>query len=284
MAKKSVYNERFGFKDPGSSHFASRSTLYRNRKKRKVDLQENSQIQVASGTRSSDEDIPYDIEETSLNSDVHQKTVDLDTSYETVLDAEVAGHLDCQRDLIDEDGGIEVPLHSTSETAVYLDTSYETDYINPAVLEAEVAGHLDCQRDIDEDGETEIPLHSTSAISLEGSNVAIMHYKMRHNLTDEAISDLLGLLSLHNDSGHSSSLHHFKKFFKEAKLKTISHYYCTLCLKESSESERKCQNSLCESDFSSAENKSCFTEVPIGGQIQALFKRELKLLIRTCCL
>lgn len=59
----------------------------------------------------------------------------------------MAGHLDCQR----EDGGIEVPLHSTSEKTVYLDTSYETDYINPAVLEAEVAGHLDCKRDIDED-------------------------------------------------------------------------------------------------------------------------------------
>ncbi len=128
----------------------------------------------------------------------------------------------------------------------------------------------------EEDTEAEVPIYSKQPISLEASNITIMHYKMRHNLTDQAVSDLLALLSLHCSSSntYSSSLHHLKKNFDHFPT-IINHYYCSACFQSADESTKTCTNALCGRDLSCLEGRSSFIEVPIEMQLKSLFKRKI---------
>ena len=75
-------------------------------------------------------------------------------------------------------------------------------------------------------------LYEGSLLSLCASNVLIMRYKMKHNITQEALGDLLSLLRLHCPSPNqcSTSVYMFKKQFGQMNYPINSHYYCNSCL------------------------------------------------------
>ena len=71
-------------------------------------------------------------------------------------------------------------------------------------------------------------------LSADASYVLTTKFKLRHNLTDQALSDLLDLLKLHCPSPNLClpSLYLFNKQFECLKYPLKFHYYCCKCLQE----------------------------------------------------
>ncbi len=172
-------------------------------------------------------------------------------------------------------------------TSIY--TYSESD--NPQVLEAEILtfegsdGHYHVSDDEVELEQAEVvgsdspcsssnsndpPLYNGAPVTLSTSKVMIMQYKIRHNLTDEGLADLLQLLRLHcpTPSHCVPSVYHFKKQFQNMKLPIKFHYFCSSCLQSVDDADTCCKNLLCMSDFKDVGARSSFIEVPIELQLQ----------------
>ncbi len=89
------------------------------------------------------------------------------------------------------------------------------------------------------------PLHEGSSFTVCSSSVLVMKCKMRHNLTQEALADLLQLLNLHCPSPNQcpSSVYLFNKQY-------------------------------CGSDLSVPDSASSFIEVPLDSQLRVLLERK----------
>jgi len=279
--KKSTYNERFSFENPGSRQSASRSTLYRAKKKQKLQtevLQDEMESSDSCDSGPVDESpvSPTQAPETECG-DVESAT---NSPISLALEANLIYGLEKETDSNAEEAE-GVPLYSSTSSPLTLEESNLTHPIaefgdvesatnNPICLEANLIYGLDKEADSNAEEAEGVPLYP---LTLEGSNVAIMHYKTRHNLTDEAISDLIQLLNLHGSSIHPTSVFQLKRFFRDEKVKAVEHFFCSCCLMESSEFAKTCSNSLCAIDFSLSGDKS---ELPVEAQLQALFQRKLR--------
>ena len=87
----------------------------------------------------------------------------------------------------------------------------------------------------------DILLYAGASLTFSASNIMIMQFKMRHNLTDQSLTDLLNLLKIHCPKPNNvpNSIYHFKKFFRESKYQIKYHYYCTKCLQNIDTSDIK---------------------------------------------
>ena len=121
------------------------------------------------------------------------------------------------------------------------------------------------------------PLFQGCPLTVTSSSVLIMQYKMRHNLTNVAIVDLLKLLKLHcpNPNQCVPSLYMLNKRFIELKYKIKLHYFCSSCLQEVTDSSIAiCPNDSCMHNL--AQNGiSSFIEIPIEPQLKAILERKL---------
>ena len=119
-----------------------------------------------------------------------------------------------------------------------------------------------------------LPLYDGAPLSEFTSSLMIMKFKMRHNLTDQCLADLLHLLRLHCPVPNHcpSSLYLFKKNFVETKFPINYHYFCSACLQSVNITDDSCSNNLCMSKFEKIGSRSSFIEIPIEPQIQTLFK------------
>ena len=168
-----------------------------------------------------------------------------------------------------------------------------TEIDNPQVLEAELLGfessadedeQLDDEQlddeQLDDDASaatnTDCPLYSGASLTVSSSNILIMQYKMRHNLTDQALADLLHLLRLHCPTPNHCvpSIYHFEKPFQRMKYPILFHYFCSSCLQGVSDSDSFCKNQLCRCELKAIGARSSFIEVPIEAQLQTLFQRK----------
>ena len=107
-------------------------------------------------------------------------------------------------------------------------------------------------------------------------------YSIRHNLSQEALSDLLQLLRLNCRSTESDippapSLFLFEKQFSYLQHPLTFQYMCSDCFQPLPTSKvSHCPNRCCKKDFTSVGAVSSFIEIPLQPQLRNIFKRELK--------
>ena len=76
------------------------------------------------------------------------------------------------------------------------------------------------------------PLYKGALLSVPSSNVLIYKFSMRHNISNEGMSDLLKLIALHCPISNNcvGSVFLLRKYFSDSKLKTTFHYFCGMYL------------------------------------------------------
>lgn len=113
-------------------------------------------------------------------------------------------------------------------------------------------------------------------LTTDVSNLLIMKYKMRHNLTRDALADLLKLLQLHLPVPNSlpSSLYHFNKQFASLKDPALTfHYFCSNCMEQlPSKSVTQCPFISCEADLTDKGSISSFIELAVEKQLVAILQ------------
>ena len=280
--KRSLYNERLSFHQNTNVSIiesSSRSTRYRAKKRRKFLDKSNE----SSGKLDSEAPRPLETPGTSPESNV---------GHETFEDVECDHLLEYVHD-----STVNVPVASNEEicSTYEFDDNYSFE-ANPLSLEAEFHGtelseSRECYYEDLEDSchgegnsytsiaasnEAALLLYEGAPLTSSASNILVMQFKVRHNLTDQSLEDLLRLLQLHCPKPNHvpNSLYHFKKFFRESRYQIKYHYYCSKCLQGVTSSDTTCVNSACKITFEEIGAKCSFIEVPIESQLATLFARE----------
>ena len=125
-------------------------------------------------------------------------------------------------------------------------------------------------------------LYKGSSLTMSASNILVMAYSMKHNLSNEAIGDLLQLLKLHlpNPNNCVGSAYSFKKQFAvNSTPKVDHHYFCSKCFQNVEPSVLVCPNVDCGEDLSLNGNLASFMEVSIEDQLQRLLACKLLICI-----
>ena len=275
--QRSSYNERLSFRQNTNVNIiesSSRSTRYRIKKRRKCQEAEKS-------NQSSDKlEAPSPLETPSTSPESYK------LRYETE-------GVECENSLeYVQDNSVNVPADNNKEICNTYESEFNDNYsfeANPLSLEAEFQGtelsdSRECyDEDLCHDECNSCTSIAASALLYEGapltssaSNIMIMQYKVRRNLTDQSLEDLLRLLQLHCPKPNNvpNSLYHFKKFFGESRYQIKYHYYCGKCLQSVTSSDTTCVNSACKINLKEIGAKCSFIEVPIESQLATLFARK----------
>lgn len=267
--RRSRYNERFLCADPLSKYSVGRSTRRWLKKKAKLaattstDDSLDADVSDIVMTRcrspvfsSSDED---DLADTLQESPPVEDLPSIDEQVQChVLNNDVNSPTD-QLILVNEPDldSNEYYVLQDRECIEETESSDDSDSFNPDVE--------------DEVHEAEEPLFSGCPLTVTTSSVLLMQYKMRYGISDQALGDLLQLLSLHFPSPNHciSSLYLFKKQFEALKVTFKLHYFCNGCLEEFDDTAAVCPNTSCGKQIS-AKNKSSFIEVPLEQQLKVV--------------
>ena len=252
---KSSYNERFSFADPRALQSASRATRHRIKRRRALEDESTSQLNSQAG------------EESDISSH-HQ--LELAEGYD----------LDSQNVPL---GAYDITNHPLSlEAEIFLPPSdkHSDDEERETLSSGE---HVQCEDDEQEPSSVTfstkhpVTLYDGSSLTTSSSTVLIMKYKMRHNLTEDALADLLQLIKLHCPMPNQcpSSVYQFKKHFPDLQYPIIMHYFCTRCLHAVANvtESRICSNAQCGTDLSEPTSVSSFIEVPLDCQLKVLLER-----------
>ena len=265
MAEKRVYNDRFQFADPCASSSISRSTRQRLSRKRKT-------------------------EESGTNTQSALPAVDLTVGDDADDDHDCSLPIDGE--CISENYRVPsvdalVCLHAGTTTelqAIFPDEPILTEYGDDAISDKEDPEEVYDLTEKENDGNsealsqtTEEALFAGCPLTTNSSNLLILQFKMRHNLTQEALADLLKLLQLHCPSPNHClpSVYLFNKRFEGLKCPLQLHYFCTNCLQELTENDiNECPNHSCARDLQVLGGKSSFIEVPIEQQLKSMMERK----------
>ena len=255
MTERSLYNERLSFEQNTNVSIiesSSRSTRYRNKKRKCHESSHESEtLETDSGTS---------------------------RTFELPLSENARCIYEDQNEIINN-----YDLNDNSE-----------ENLNPLILEADLfatdlSGDLTeyCGEDLEESchdqdnsridtGSSDTLLYEGAPLTSPVSHIMIMQFKIRHNLTDQCLEDLLHLLKIHCPKPNHvpNSLYHFKKFFKESRYQIKYHYYCSRCLQNVDNSDSTCTNSSCGISLQGVGARCSFIEIPIESQLGILFARE----------
>ena len=121
---------------------------------------------------------------------------------------------------------------------------------------------------------TDVPLYPGATITLKVTMILLLTFVVRHNLSNEAISDLLYLIELICPKPNlcCTTVHKFKKYFSYLVTPVKLCYYCPTCFSELSAKDTVC--SICNSIFQSAKDMAYFLHFSISTQIRALFSKQ----------
>ena len=161
-------------------------------------------------------------------------------------------------------------------------SSVDDQNTNPESVEAEILPPPDDELQYSEDEEPQLcsshgaslQLYDGPPLTVSSSSVLIMKYKMRHNLSQEALADLL---QLHCPPQNHClpSVYHFKKQFPDMLYPIIMHYFCSECLHAvECITQSVCSNPHCTSELSASYSVSYFIEVPLESQLEVLFEHK----------
>lgn len=124
-----------------------------------------------------------------------------------------------------------------------------------------------------EDTLKDMPIYEGARLNTGASMLLIMTFILEHNLSGDAFSDLLDLISLHCKPENTipTSKHLFNKWFHDLKITPKKHAYCSNCLITlDNPLAEECQNKKCNNTFRNKSDKSFFVEVPLVKQIKKL--------------
>ena len=122
----------------------------------------------------------------------------------------------------------------------------------------------------------ESPLYPGAPVTMYAALLLILAFVLNHNLTNEALADLLSLLNclLLQPNLVPPSVYKFYKHLRITKAEVIRHYYCSTCEAPLDQSSgMNCSNPFCQRTFPRKQNIPYFLELPLEQQIQTLFKR-----------
>lgn len=119
-------------------------------------------------------------------------------------------------------------------------------------------------------------LYEGSSLTVAASSIMMMNLKMKHNLTDTCMEDILKLIKFHCPTPNNCvrSVYLLKKNFKESKYPVIYHYYCDKCYTEVCSTDSECPNACCQQSMAPSEGRSSFIEVPVENQLKNLLGRK----------
>jgi len=120
------------------------------------------------------------------------------------------------------------------------------------------------------------PLYKGANVTLGSVMVLLVLFVIRHNLTSEALENLLSIIAalLPASSILPNSVSRFKKYFANLKHPFVFHHYCSFCFAYISQrGVKRCTNSHCLQDLSAKGGTSYFIEIPIVDQLQTMFSR-----------
>ena len=251
MAENRPRLQHFQFSDPISKEAASRTTRYRLLKKRRRD----SEVEEITILNEEIEEAENEI----VNDEVGDNTTFVSPHFNIASENEQFGVTACS--YIGEDVEEDVDLPADPEVAITCSDDSESD---------------------ESSDETSIATEEESVfqgcpLSKSSSNLLVLKYKIRHNLTLQATSDLLDLLQLHCPSPNSipSSLHCFNMQFPTLCYKTTLHYFCSSCLQlVPNKQTSTCPNTSCGKSLRAFRALSSFIELSLDDQIKNLMERK----------
>ncbi|KAK3728888.1 hypothetical protein QZH41_013899 [Actinostola sp. cb2023] len=124
------------------------------------------------------------------------------------------------------------------------------------------------------------PIYDGAPLSVSGSNILILSYIQKHNLTGEAFADLLPVIEAHcpKPNNRKTSVKSLYKYFEYVKGDIVKHSFCSYCKRYIGIQHSQARNldgrlHTCECGRNlDEEGTSIFIGVPIEHQIQNLFK------------
>ena len=246
--------EHFQFSDPISKEAASRTTRYRLLKKRRSDEYQTSDI-PPEGIEAAEQEL-IDGNESAEIAELAQTNSCIAASDNEANPSNIHG----------EDSDVNLPVDPVTayDNESESDESDEDNRNSPIVSDDERRVFEDC------------PLTESS------SNLLILNYSIRHNLTLQATSDLLDLLRLHCPVSNTipSSLHRFYNQLPKLNYPTTLHYFCSSCLQlVPSKQIFTCPNISCGKLLSEFRALSSFIELPLEEQIVNLMERKYIFLV-----
>ena len=250
MAERSLYNERFSFEDPCSIDSASRSTLYRRKKRARQSGESGEAFMEELPVGCSDVQDLEGLERDELEVEGVQNLGTEDESpplYESEFLSDNLGDFDYENRDEDLDNASDAELSSVSTAT--RNTPTNTD------------GRAKDER----------MLYDCAPLTISSSNYLVLKYKLRHNLTNEAVADLLKLLALHCPTPNLC-IYHLNKSFPELGIPITYHFYCTACLQSVNETDEMCP--VCANSLVDLDSISYFTELDMETQLLKLFQRK----------
>lgn len=119
----------------------------------------------------------------------------------------------------------------------------------------------------------EFPLYPGASLTVHTTLLLILAFVLSHNLTNQALSDLLSLLNVILLQPHHlpTSTYKFYKYLKINKAEATRHYYCSACETPLEPGAEVCPNGSCRQQV--LQNTPYFLQLSLEQQIQNLFKR-----------
>ena len=238
---------QFQCADPLSREAASRTTRYRILKKRKAE--ENLE------TNSSDQDLPC----AEPSQDLQFLGSDNEQEQQGDSEREQQGNNEQEQDC---------DLFSDEPLTELLPEEPETHDV------------LDLPSEDNEDvGDSPLQIVDNAAgcaAVVSSCSVLVKKYSVHHNLTQEALADLLQLLRLYSSTPDilPQSLYLFEKQFESLKYPLTIHYFCSDCLQVIPNRHiQSCPNEFCRKSFQSVGAVSSFVEMPLQLQLINLLQR-----------
>ena len=267
---KSSYNERFSFDDPKQS--ACRSTKHRAAKRKATEWVEHDNAEICepstsppTATMHLSDDLAPDTQE-YMNMSVQEVTA-ASQSQDSLQQSEVQ-HSDR-------------PFLNVDDFPLALEySSLSTD--NEPMHIMNDPGDFECYRQEDSSDATwnpqqSLPLYEGSSLTCASSCILLMKYAMKHNITKDALADLLELVRLHCPKPNTCppTLYYFNKQFENLKYPVKFHYFCSECFYDVTDphSRTGCGNPYCKNVLSE-KTVSSFIEIPIDLQLKSILERK----------
>ena len=118
-------------------------------------------------------------------------------------------------------------------------------------------------------------IYPNARISNVASMLIIMAFAVTHQLSGAALKDLLSLIDIHCLKPHCliQSLYKFKKYFEFLDSPVKKHHFCSKCNLPLDLECIKCPNTVCNKEYTDAQDKPFFIEIPVVDQLKQLFSR-----------
>ena len=135
--------------------------------------------------------------------------------------------------------------------------------------------HLDLSAEDSSDSDNASDVRDVHEVPKDNAcNVLLKQFSVRHNITKDALSDLLELLNLYSEKQWPNSVYIFNKQFSHLLNTPVNHYFCSYCYHSlPNDQMTRCPNKQCENELNEKGDISSFIELPLQPQFRKLMQR-----------